>query len=124
MAQYPSVTSETYTPDRLIASPAQIESLTGVLISGQNLLRGSLVGKITASGKFTMSLLASSDGSQVPYGILAYDYNATAGDTTCAIYVKGGFNQNAVIFGTGQTASNTYDALRDAGIYLKPSVSA
>jgi hypothetical protein len=123
--QYPYQLSETYTPDRLVVGLTQLVTKPdGILIAGQNLARGTLVGMITTSGKFTLSLLAASDGSQVPYGILADSYDATAGDTVCAVYVKGEFNQNAVTFGAGQTATNTYAVLRDGGIFLKSVVSA
>lgn len=124
MPQYPAAYTDTYGTDQLIVGLTQLVSETLTLISGQNLLRGSVVGRITASGKVTLSLNASSDGSQVPYGILADDFNASTGDMLCGVFVKGEFNQTRVIFGTGQTLANTHDALRDAGIYLKPVVPA
>lgn len=116
--------STSYTPDRLIAGNTQLVSWDATLISGQVLARGTLVGKITASGKLTISTSAATDGSQNPVGILLDDYDASAGDVNVGIYVKGEFNQNAVIFGTGQTAAGVADALRDLGIYLKPAVPA
>lgn len=125
MAQYPRTFSETFTPDRLIAGLTQIVTENMVLITGQNLKRGSVVGRITASGKATLSLSAAGDGSQVPYGILLDDYDATAGDVGgCGVMVKGEFNDNAIILGTGHTILSVHDALRDGGIYLKPSVHA
>lgn len=123
MPQYPSQSTNTFQPDNLVAGVTQLVSETGTLIAGQNLPRGALVGKITASGKLTLSLAASSDGSQVPYGVLYDAYDATAGDTICGVYVKGEFNPNAMTFGTGQTAAGVRVALRDAGIYLKPVVT-
>jgi hypothetical protein len=125
MPQYPYQTSNTYTPDRLIAGLTQIVTENCVLLSGQNLKRGTVVGKITASGKVTISASASSDGSQVPYGILLDDYDATAADLGgCGVMVKGEVNDNAIILGTGHTILTVHDALRDGGIFLKPSVHA
>lgn len=122
--QYPSNTSDSWLPDTLVGgSPEQlVTDGTLTLIAGQNLSRGALLGKITASGKLTLSLNASSDGSQNPYAILAENCNAVA-DSICAVYLAGEFDQGQVIFGTGQTIANTKDALRVLGIFLKTFVS-
>ena len=51
------------------------------VISGQNLAAGTVVGKITASGKYTILAPAASDGSQVAAGVMEFDCNASAADT-------------------------------------------
>jgi hypothetical protein len=95
------------------------------VLSGQNLVRGTLLGRITASGKYVKSLSASSDGSQVPAAILANDTDASAADVGhVLIYTSGEFNERRVIFGTAHTADTTRDALRARGIHLKDSVPA
>jgi pantothenate kinase type III len=125
MPQYPRTISEAYAVDKLVAGLTQLVSINKTLISGQNLARGTVVGVITTSGKITQSLSASADGSQTPYGILADDYDATGADrANCAVYVKGEFNENAVILGTGHTIASVREGLRDAGIFLKPAVPA
>lgn len=91
----------------------------GVLIAGQNLSRGALLGKITASGKLTLSLSASTDGSEVPYAILNGDVDATSADTRCPIILSGEVNVKSVTFGTGHTEASTKDGLRNLGIFLK-----
>lgn len=123
-SQTPRTITEAYGPDRLIAGLTQLVSETLPLLMGQSLLRGALLGQVTATKKLTLSTSAATDGSQVPYGILADDADSTPNDVLCGVYVKGEFNQNAIIFGAGQTPVNTHDALRDAGIYLKTPVSA
>lgn len=90
----------------------------GTLLSGQNLLRGALVGKVTATGKYVLSLAASSDGSQAPIGVLVHDTDASAGDVEALVYDRGDFNQAAMTFGAGHTAASVRDALRDAGIFI------
>ena len=46
--------------DRLIAGDdADLVTDVGVLITGQNLTRGAVLGKITASGKLNLSLSAA-----------------------------------------------------------------
>ena len=121
-SQQPRQFTTTYEPDRLIAGLAQIVTANGTLLSGQNLLRGAVLGRITASSKYTLSLAASSDGSEVPRAILADDYDASAGDlSNVAVYLKGEFNYRRCTFGTGHTFLGTRDALRDGGIYLVES---
>lgn len=114
----------TINPDRLFAGITQMVSWDETLISGQKLVRGSLVGRITASGKLTLSLAAAGDGSQVPMGVLVDDYDATGGDVNCGIYIKGEFDQLALTYGTGHTAASVKNGLRALGIYIKPAVSA
>lgn len=76
------------------------------------------------SGKYKKSLLAATDGSNVPTHILAEDADATSGDVVTLAYNSGEFNSDAMTFGTGHTAANTRDALRDRNIYLQTPVSA
>lgn len=119
----PSVNLETFTPDNLIAqgNPGTVdEPIT--LESGQNLTRGTLLGKITASGKYKISATGAGDGSETPSAILTSDTDASAGDKKTSAYVAGVFNQNALTFGSGHTASSVKDGLRDLGIFLKDSV--
>lgn len=57
----------------------------GVLIAGAKVLAGTIVGKITASGKFVTCISTASDGSQVPAGILFGTKDATAADKPCLV---------------------------------------
>ena len=114
----------TFTPDDLVTGefPYVTEQVT--IISGQNLVRGALLGKITASGKFNLSLSAASDGSEVPDMILAEDCDASGGDKVTLAYKSGAFNTNRVTFGTAHTAASVAAGLRDKGIYLKAGIPA
>ena len=121
----PSFSTETFTPDLLIAgSNIGIITRDITLASGQNLTRGALLGKITATSKYILSLSGASDGSQVPTAILVHDTNATAGDQKTAIYESGEFNAAALTLGTAHTIASVRDGLRDLGIHLKAIVSA
>lgn len=92
------------------------------LISGQNLARGSLLGKITSGGKYNLSLSGASDGSQVPAAILTEDCDASGGDKVTAAYFAGTFDENVVIFGTAHTPASVREALRDVNINLQSSI--
>ncbi len=124
----PSITSQgTFNPDDLLAGDnvGPVTEGRGTLASGQNLARGALLGRITTDGKYTLSLAAASDGSQIPVAILANDANASLADVTnVLLYTAGEFNERRVIFGTGQTAAGTRNALRLIGIHLKDAVPA
>lgn len=119
MPQSASFSSATHTPDRLIAgNSALLHAIPITVISGQNLARGALLGKITASGKYNLSLSAAADGSQAPVAILVDDVDASAGDKAGLAYIRGDFNASAVIYGTAHTAASVEAALRDLGIFL------
>lgn len=105
-----------FSPQQFFAGPSEAKNKTEILISGQNLNRGAVLGRITASGKLTLSNSGASDGSQTPVAILAYDTNATAGDRTTQVYVSGEFNIDALQW----HASYTTEALK-LNAFLAPS---
>lgn len=107
-----------YTPDNLFGGDLRAITESAVIDTG-NLVRGSVLGRITATGKWVLSASAASDGSQVPRAVLAENTDATAADKTTVIYVTGMFNTAALVFGAGHTAASTRDVLADAGIFMK-----
>lgn len=56
-----------------------------VLAAGAKVYAGTIVGKITASGKFVQCVSSASDGSQVPAGILFGTKDATTADKPCVV---------------------------------------
>ena len=110
--------SSTQQYDNLIIG-GELTTDSGILVSGQNLERGALLGKITSSGKLTLSLSASTDGSEVPYAILNDDVDASSADKRCPIILGGEINSKSVIFGADHTADSTKDGLRGLSIFLK-----
>lgn len=123
MAESLGVTTETYSPDNLIAGSFPIVSESAILEAGQNLTRGALLGKVTTTGKYKLSTSSATDGSQTPTAILAKDTDATAADTTTVVYLSGEFNQDRITYGPGHTADSVKDGLRNLGIYLKKATS-
>jgi len=118
MDQLASFSSASYQPDRLIAGELPLVSRSITLISGQDLSRGAVLGKITASGKYTLSLSAAGDGSETPDAILAEDCDASEGDATTIAYFRGDFNENQLTIGTGHDADSIREGLRAKGIWL------
>ena len=87
------------------------------IAAGTALPMGALLGQITASTKYVLSLAASSDGSQAPSAILAEDLDASGSDRQAIVYFTGEFRSDGMTFGTGHTASSTRGALRALSIF-------
>lgn len=69
----------------LIAEIFNLSRDAATLIAGQNLLDGAVLGKITASGKYTQFDPAAGDGSQVAAAILFGDKDASAADQAVTV---------------------------------------
>ena len=107
-----------FSPDDLFAGDYPVVGRKVTILSGQNVARGSVLGKITASGKFILSDDGAVDGSQTPDVILAEDVDASGGDKEGVVYLSGHFNDAALTFGGAHTAASTRDGLRDKNIYI------
>lgn len=116
----PSFTSQTSVPvPSLIAGDFPRVTRKVTVASGAGLLAaGTVLGRITASGKHVMSASASSDGSQTPNAVLAHAVDATAADAEAIVYLTGEFNAGQLTLGTGHTAASVRDGLRDLSIFL------
>ncbi len=113
-----------YAPDNLIGGEFPRVARKITVASGADLARGSLLGKITASGKYVLSLSAAEDGSQTPDAILAEDASAATADTQVIAYFSGEFNELVVTFGAGHTADSLRESLRDKSIFLTKNQGA
>ncbi|MDB5853285.1 MAG: hypothetical protein JWR22_1326 [Herminiimonas sp.] len=122
--QTPGIYAEAYIPDQLIAGNHKLVTDSVTILSGQVLQRGSVLGKITASGKYILALSAAGDGSQTPVAIAADYIDASGGDVVGGIYLAGEFNSTVVTLGTGITLAAATAALRPLSIYLKTNVPA
>jgi hypothetical protein len=113
-----------YTPGDIIAG--NHDELVGekiTIISGQNLTRGTVIGKVTASGKYKVSLAADTIGSETPDLILAEDCDASGGDKSAIAYSRGDFNAQKLTIGTGHTIASIKEGLRVKNIILINSVA-
>lgn len=116
-------TAGTYSPDYLVAG--NHESLIGrkiIIANGNNLVRGSVIGKITASGKYVLSTSAATDGSETPDLILAENADATSADVSALAYARGDFITQALTIGAGHTAASITEGLRTKGIALLTAI--
>jgi hypothetical protein len=114
-----SYTQTSYTHNDIVAG--NHDELVGekiTVVSGQNLVRGAVLGKITTGGKYNLSLSAASDGSQIPDLILAEDCDASSGDKIAIAYSRGDFNAQKLTIGTGHTIASIKEGLRVKNIIL------
>jgi len=94
--------------------------------ANSTIARGTVMGRITDTGKFVTSENASTDGSEIAIGILEKDVvNETASDTdiNSIVWKKGTFNSLGVIFGTDQTLENTQEDLHKVSIEITQGVA-
>lgn len=112
-------TQGTHVWDNLIHDPGvSIAADKETIANGQNVIRGALMGRITAGGEWVLSLSGAGDGSEVPRAIMVDDVDASGAAAEGMLYTKGSFNELALTFGAGHTADSVRDGLRDIGIYL------
>lgn len=115
----PGFSSEAaYDPNDVLVDSEGILTREVTLVSGQNVARGAVLGKITTGGKYKLSASADSDGSQTPVAIAMQAIDATGGDKKISVYLNAKVRPSKLIFGTGHTAASTFEALAKVGIQL------
>lgn len=114
-------TVSTFTPDNLIVDDVDMVTDVGTIVSGQGLLaRGTVLGKITASGKLAIcDKAASGTGCNVPFAVLANETDATSADKTATVYIMGAFNASSLIFAAGTVVADVKDLARDKNMYFR-----
>ncbi|SHN18268.1 head decoration protein [Roseibium suaedae] len=110
----------TYQPGGLIAGTYPVGKRT-VTITGGAFEEGTVLGRITASDKYTLSLTASADGSEVPAVILPVAVDASGGDVTGPVNDSGEFDASKLVYGAGHDADTVEASFRQTGkpIYLR-----
>jgi len=101
------VSETTKNPKDLLAGdfPTQFEGIT--VASGEGaLVAGTVLGKITASGKYGAYDDGAADGTEVASRILAYDVDATAADVATPVFRTGSFKESKL---TGIDANGIAD---------------
>lgn len=86
-----------------------------IVVSGQDLAAGTVLGRITASGKFAAYSDVAVDGSEVAVAILGEACDASAADEKSWAYFHGEFRESEL---TGIDAAGILD-LEARGIFIK-----
>ncbi|QLR46865.1 head decoration protein [Citrobacter sp. RHBSTW-00986] len=119
----PGMKSLLFVPDQLVAGTLQLVTDSGI-ITGGAFKRGTVLGLVSASGKYTQCVKTAEDGSQAPVAILVDDVDASSSDQTGGLYLMGEFNQNRVTIDASWTIAEMKAALRLLAIFLKDSNQA
>lgn len=117
--------AETFTPDNLIGTQTP-KSFVLTLKSGENVVRGEVLGYETTTDKLRSYNSGGSNGIQNFYGIAAETVDASGGDTKIVCYIQGEFNINSLVFGTsGDSATQAViNAARALGCILRTFTAA
>lgn len=92
---------------------------TVVIISGQNLGAGQVLGKITASGKYTAYVDDAVDGSQTAAAVLYADCDASGGDKEAVAFVRDAeVNGSLLVWGVEDQSGGKVD-LAGFGIIVR-----
>ena len=114
-----------YSFDNLLAGEVEVGEGATIVSGAGALKRGSVLGKITASGKLTLvNTAGTDDGRRTPYAVLLEDTDATSADKAAPVALAGLFNADALIFGGTDTIATHRAALRDQGIFTTNNVPA
>ena len=123
-----SFTSNERTYDNLVVADFPVTTQRAVLISGQNVVRGEALGKITASGKLTTwGSGGSDDGHRTFYALAVEDCDASLADKAISFYMTGKFYKDNVTISGQASADDITDieaTARDIGIILVDNITA
>lgn len=77
-------------------------------------LAGTILGRVTASGKFTPFVIGGSGGEEIPKAVLTYDVTATgAGDIQIRALTSGAVKKDKLIIAADGDGSNITEAILD-----------
>ena len=111
------------THDNLLAGDFPLVTLPITVVSGENVSRGAVMGKITASGKYKLCTVDSSDGSEVAELVMSMDVDASAADAPGIGYLTGDFNENALTFGSVDTYADHASEMRLRSLFVHNPVT-
>lgn len=120
----PGMTSSMFIPDQLVSGPLQLVTDSVTIAVKGPLIRGTVLGMVTATSQYALSVKTATDGSETPVAILVDDVDTTTVAQQGGVYLMGEFNQNKLIIDASWTLANLKIALRPFGIFLRDSVQA
>lgn len=115
---YGLTTTGSYTPDNLLAGAHPPVEIPVTIASGAGVLaRGTVMGRVNATGKYVAYNDGASDGSEIAIAILARDIDATTSDVLANVYVHGEFAKSELtgLKGDGTTVTE----LQKSSIFIK-----
>ena len=108
-----------FKPDNLIAGDFPQVSRIVTVTGNTSLMPGAVLGRINADDHYQLSKADSTDGSEIPDGILAEVAELNQGDVEALVYLSGEFNELALILGAGHTLDSVRQAFRTRSVFLR-----
>ena len=111
----------TFNPTSLRAGDKPLVHRPVILNGGAALARGAILGRITSSDLYILSVATASDGSQNPIAVLAADADPSGGNITVPAYFEGEFAGELCTFDSSWTIATLQTALRKVAslIYIR-----
>lgn len=108
-----------YTPTQLSAGdfPVVLDSVT--IAAGQVLPRGAVLGQVTASGEYVLSLAAATDGSEDPSVVLDEAIDTTDAAAPALVRLTGEVLGSQLTLGTGHTLASVKAVLRPLSLFVR-----
>lgn len=102
------------------------KSFNLTLKTGENVVRGEVVGFETSTGKIRSFDPGGAGGVEKFYGIVVEDADATVGDVPVGIFIQGEFKIGGLIFNTSSGIADQafINSARDLGVILKKAKAA
>lgn len=120
----PGMRQAVFVPDQLIAGNLKIVTdQVNFAKADALLMRGTLVGQVTETGLFVVSVATATDGSQIPSGIVVDTVDATEDTASGAVYLMGEFNVRYMSFDDSWAEDKLVAACRQNNLFIKRSVS-
>jgi hypothetical protein len=107
-------------PQMFAGDEPDVSTIPGILTSGQNLVAGTVLGRVAATGAFSAYTTAGVDGTAKAIAVLCHDINASAGAQPCEVYIGGCFNTNWLTWPGGITAAVKLGAFDGSGLVHRP----
>ncbi|MBC7843779.1 MAG: head decoration protein [Gemmatimonadaceae bacterium] len=104
--------------DLLIAGSFPVETKEVDIPAGAEIVKGSVMGRITSGGNYVLSLTAAGDGSQNPSAILLQTVEVSGGARKGLIGRTGNYAAFKLVYGTGHSRATVEEPLRALSIFL------
>ena len=104
------------TPEQRFAGDSDIITKPMTIAQAGVLAAGTVLGKVTASGKLIKAVIGAADGSATPVAILVEAVDTTAADAVAPVYLAGEFALDFLVFdATFNTEALKLDAFGPSG---------
>lgn len=91
---------------------------TVTIAAGEVLAAGSVLGEVTASEEFKLSVAAAEDGSEKPSVVLWEAVDASEGTVGAEVQLTGDLRAAALTLGEGHTVGSVRKALRPLSLFV------